>query len=745
MTVSSSVNRNDYAGNGSTTNFAVSFRFLQNSDVKATLRDALSNETLQVETTDYTLTGAGAAGGGTLVMIVAPPTGTTLTIQRDVPATQETDYVENDEFPAESHEDALDKLTMLVQQQIEDSTRHMGFSDTVSDATGSAVELSQDKTQRADKLLGFDSAGNLVTTLASAVGLVDQAKQDKRYSPIFATVEAIEAANPVALDGEVVNLVVGMIVAIDDYATGNGSGLMFFRVVGPATGIADGGSYIDLANSNQIEQNFPAFISAKLFGAVMDGVVDDRLSLFNADAFGPVTLPAGTAKVKSALTFTNSVFFAGGGLSIDTAITVTFSNGLTANPDHQIFTGLGTVAGFSDGWLKWWGAKGGDQDSEASGNDSALASMIRYMKTFAQGVEVNAGAGRFRISLPVLIPEKCGLNGAGTTTTFFKAKSSTAFANAMFENETKTGVGQEFMFLRRMRIDGNRSGGATCEGIRLNQVFVNSTYRDLAITECSSHNIRCVASPDNAALGDGGPIELHNIWSDECGGNTLRIEGDFTVNVYGGAWEDVDAGQDVIHIDGALFGGTRAVVNFFTPHLEFSNANVRGIFINKGVVNISNAEMVGAQLSTQTNIHVEDDDISTLTINGMKQSSTVRKGVVFNVSGLQVDEAQIGHLSNNAYISTAPHESNGAVGADITLDMSWRNIVSLSAASATSIADINNASKDFIALRFSNGNYTIRNNANIKLKKGADFIVPTETTMCFIRINNIFYEISQSV
>jgi hypothetical protein len=567
---------------------------------------------------------------------------------------------------------------------------------------------------------------------------------DKRYSPIFATVAVATAASPVALDGVVADLTVGVVVVIDDYATGNNSGLMFFRVVGPATGTADGGSYIDLANGNQLEQNFPTFISAKLFGAVMDGVTDDRLALFNADAFGPVTLPAGTANIKSALTFTNPVFFAGGGLSIDTAITVTFSNGLTANPDHQIFTGLGTVAGFSDAYLKWWGAKGGDQDSEASGNDSALASMIRYMKTFAQGVEVNAGAGRFRISLGVLIPEKCGMDGGGTTTTFFKAKSGTAFSGAMFENETKTGVGQEFMFLRRMRIDGNRSGGATCEGIRLNQVFVNSTFRDISVTECSSHNIRLVASPDNVALGDGGPIELHNIWSDECGGNTLRVEGDFTVNVYGGAWEDVDAGQDVIHIDGSLFGGTRAVVNFFTPHLEFSNANVRGIFINKGVVSISNAEMVGAQLATQTNIHVEDDDVSTLTINGMKQSSTVRKGVVFNVSGLQVDEAQIGHLSNDAYISTGPHESNGDVGADITLDMNWSNIVSLSAAGATSIADITNAAKDFIALRFSNGNYTIRNNANIKLKKGADFIVPTETTLCFIRINNVFHEISQS-
>jgi hypothetical protein len=172
MTVSSSVNRNDYAGNGSTTNFAVSFRFLQNSDVKATLRDASGVETLQVETTNYALTGAGDAGGGTLVMLVAPPTGTTLTIQRDVPATQETDYVENDEFPAESHEDALDKLTMLVQQNIENSERHFGFSDTVSDASDS-VTLTENAAQRSGLFLAFDSSGDLEVTAPPQVLTAD--------------------------------------------------------------------------------------------------------------------------------------------------------------------------------------------------------------------------------------------------------------------------------------------------------------------------------------------------------------------------------------------------------------------------------------------------------------------------------------------------------------------------------------------------------------------------------------------
>jgi len=130
MTVSSEVKRSDFAGNGSTTAFATGFRFLQNSDIKVILTvDATGVETVQVEITNYTLTGAGLDAGGTVTMLIAPPTGTTLTIKRDVPLTQGTDYIENDDFPAESHEEALDKLTMITQQIQEELDRSLKLSE----------------------------------------------------------------------------------------------------------------------------------------------------------------------------------------------------------------------------------------------------------------------------------------------------------------------------------------------------------------------------------------------------------------------------------------------------------------------------------------------------------------------------------------------------------------------------------------------------------------------------------------
>ena len=65
----------------------------------------------------YELTEPGDSGTLTVPDVDdIPPTGSTLIIVRRVNLTQLTNYVENDPFPAESHENALDKLTMAVQE-----------------------------------------------------------------------------------------------------------------------------------------------------------------------------------------------------------------------------------------------------------------------------------------------------------------------------------------------------------------------------------------------------------------------------------------------------------------------------------------------------------------------------------------------------------------------------------------------------------------------------------------------------
>lgn len=161
MTVSSTTAKVSYSGNGSTTAFTVSFYFLLTSDLKVTLRKADGTEVVKTISTDYTVTGAGVSSGGTVTMGTAPASGETLVIQRNVPLTQLVDYQPNDPFPANTHEQALDKLTMEIQQLNEALARSIKVSTT---NTITSVEFTVDATTRALKVLGFDAAGELSVT-----------------------------------------------------------------------------------------------------------------------------------------------------------------------------------------------------------------------------------------------------------------------------------------------------------------------------------------------------------------------------------------------------------------------------------------------------------------------------------------------------------------------------------------------------------------------------------------------------
>ena len=113
MTLASELSIVSYAGDGSTTVFAVPFLFLETAHLTVTLASASGVASAPA----FSATGAGAAAGGTVTLTsVTPASGETLTIERIVPVTQQTDYVPNDPFPAETHERALDKLTMIAQQ-----------------------------------------------------------------------------------------------------------------------------------------------------------------------------------------------------------------------------------------------------------------------------------------------------------------------------------------------------------------------------------------------------------------------------------------------------------------------------------------------------------------------------------------------------------------------------------------------------------------------------------------------------
>ena len=159
MTVSTTTNKKSYTGNGSTTVFAYDFRILSNSDLQVYV-----DETLKTLDTHYTVSGAGDASGGSVTFTGGntPPDTKKVVIIRNMPQTQATDYVANDPFPAETHEEALDKLTMIAQDVQKDVDESFRFASTVTDA--GTITIDKNASDRASLVLAFDSSGNLAAT-----------------------------------------------------------------------------------------------------------------------------------------------------------------------------------------------------------------------------------------------------------------------------------------------------------------------------------------------------------------------------------------------------------------------------------------------------------------------------------------------------------------------------------------------------------------------------------------------------
>jgi len=159
MTVSTTIIKNSHNGNGSTTTFAYQFKILQDSDLQVIIRSSNGTETTKSLSTHYTVTGAGG-NSGTVVFTSGniPANGETVVIRRNVPQTQVIDYIANDPFPAETHEEGLDRGTLVAQQISEEADRSIKLSRT---NTMASTEFTVGATDRANKILSFDSAGEL--------------------------------------------------------------------------------------------------------------------------------------------------------------------------------------------------------------------------------------------------------------------------------------------------------------------------------------------------------------------------------------------------------------------------------------------------------------------------------------------------------------------------------------------------------------------------------------------------------
>ena len=161
MTISTLTIKNSYNADGSVTAFNYTFKITNEDDIEVITRTSAGTETVKVLTTDYTVSGVGNAGGGTVTFVTAPASGLTVILRRDTPQTQGLDLIENDPLPANSLEDAFDKLTSITQELQEENDRSIKLSRT---NTMTSTEFTVGASDRANKILAFDSAGEISVT-----------------------------------------------------------------------------------------------------------------------------------------------------------------------------------------------------------------------------------------------------------------------------------------------------------------------------------------------------------------------------------------------------------------------------------------------------------------------------------------------------------------------------------------------------------------------------------------------------
>ena len=393
--------RVQYTATSGQTVFSVPFEFFVNSDLKV-----YRNSTLLTLTTNYTVTGAGVTGGGSVTFVTGATAGDIVTIVRDVPVARTSDFPTSGPFNIEALNTDLDRLTAMAQQQETLDGRSLRLDQFDTPNTLNVLPV---KASRVGRVLAFNEttgqpeAGPTlasVQTVANASADIDTVAGS--ISNVNTVASNIANVNTVASASSSVTTVAGSIANVNTVASDLNEAVSEINTV--AVSIAD----VNTVGTNISNVNTVAGISANVTTVAGNSAnvttVAGSIAAVNTNATNIVAIQnasanASTATTKASEAAASASAAAGSASSASSSASSASSSASSASSSAASASAAqtaaesardATLASFDSFDDRYLGTKSGDPSLDNDGN--ALVAGALYFNSTIGIMKVYTGS-----------------------------------------------------------------------------------------------------------------------------------------------------------------------------------------------------------------------------------------------------------------------------------------------------------------------------------------------------------------